>query len=71
MCAGDPTTVLGLEKKLTKNIEMRMKHATTPRLFAESEVDLDDEVKKLHELAIALHPVAIDERMVVSEMGEA
>ena len=51
VCAGDPTTVLGLEKKLTKNIEMRMKHATTPRLFAESEVDLDDEVKKLHELA--------------------
>jgi hypothetical protein len=39
--------VLGLEKKLTKNHEMRMKFAGHPSKFAESEIDLDDEIKKL------------------------
>lgn len=45
--------VLGLEKKLTRNHEMRMKFADRPAKFAESEVDLDDEIKKLHSLATA------------------
>ena len=53
--------MLGLEKKLTKNIEMRMKHATEPQKFADSEVDLDDEIKKLHELATVpeMYPVLL------------
>lgn len=45
--------VLGLEKKLSKNHEMRMKHFKDPSKFAESEVDLDDEIKNLHVLATA------------------
>jgi len=45
--------VLGLEKKLSRNHEMRMKYASKPASFAESEVDLDDEIKKLHTLATA------------------
>jgi peptidyl-prolyl isomerase F (cyclophilin D) len=45
--------VLGLEKKLSKNHEMRMKFADQPPKFAESEIDLDDEIKKLHSLATA------------------
>jgi beta-catenin-like protein 1 len=53
--------VLGLEKRLTKNHEMRMKYGTQPQKFAESEIDLDDEIKKLHTLATVpeLYPVLL------------
>lgn len=53
--------VLGLEKKLTKNHEMRMKYGHMPAQFAKSEVELDDEIKKLHELATApdLYPTLV------------
>jgi beta-catenin-like protein 1 len=64
--------VLGLEKKLTKNHEMRMKHFKDPTKFVESEVDLDDEIKKLHVLATApeLYPelVKLNAHMSILEL---
>lgn len=43
--------VLGFERKLRDNLEARMKFVDQPEKFMESEVDLDEEVKKLHALA--------------------
>ncbi len=45
--------LLALEKKTNRNQELRMKFADDPTKFVESEVDLDDELKKLHVLATA------------------
>ncbi|XP_024362971.1 uncharacterized protein [Physcomitrium patens] len=43
--------VLGFERKLRDNLEARMKFFDQPEKFMESEMDLDEEVKKLHALA--------------------
>eukprot|EP00242_Pyramimonas_sp_CCMP2087_P011677 CAMPEP_0198198424 /NCGR_PEP_ID=MMETSP1445-20131203/1901_1 /TAXON_ID=36898 /ORGANISM="Pyramimonas sp., Strain CCMP2087" /LENGTH=584 /DNA_ID=CAMNT_0043867989 /DNA_START=217 /DNA_END=1968 /DNA_ORIENTATION=+ len=45
--------ILSFEKKLRDNMEARMKYAENPDKFLESEIDLDDEIKKLHALATA------------------
>lgn len=61
--------VLNLEKKITKNEQLRIKNADKPKLWvfyniqylknhlsmAESDVELGDELKKLHVLATAPH----------------
>lgn len=43
--------VLGFERKLRDNLEARMKFVDQPEKFMDSELDLDEEVKKLHALA--------------------
>jgi hypothetical protein len=45
--------VLGFEKSIARNLEARMKHVADPEKFVESELDLDDEIRKLHTLATA------------------
>eukprot|EP00112_Aurelia_sp_Birch-Aquarium-sp1_P009539 Seg2087.1 transcript_id=Seg2087.1/GoldUCD/mRNA.D3Y31 product="Beta-catenin-like protein 1" protein_id=Seg2087.1/GoldUCD/D3Y31 len=44
-------TILSFEKKVTKNSEMRIKFPDHPEKFMESELDLHDEVQRLHILA--------------------
>ena len=43
--------VLAFEKRLRDNLAARMKYAETPEKFMESEVELDDEVKRLTQLS--------------------
>ncbi|XP_001632238.2 beta-catenin-like protein 1 isoform X1 [Nematostella vectensis] len=43
--------LLAFEKKVTKNQEMRIKYPDNPEKFMESELDLNEEVQKLHVLA--------------------
>lgn len=40
--------VMQLEKKINKNQEMRLKYADHPEQFMDSEVDLDDEIRKFN-----------------------
>eukprot|EP00249_Psilotum_nudum_P019647 c27357_g1_i1 orf=282-1895(-) len=43
--------VLSFERKLRDNLEARMKYPDQPEKFVDSEVELDEEIKKLHALA--------------------
>eukprot|EP00038_Savillea_parva_P010860 m.193312 g.193312 ORF g.193312 m.193312 type:complete len:601 (-) comp18896_c0_seq1:31-1833(-) len=43
----------GLERKITKNTQMRMKHSDDPTKFLESEADLHDHIKEVHAIATA------------------
>lgn len=43
--------LLQFEKRINKNQMMRAKHASDPAKFVESEVDLDESLQKLHNLA--------------------
>mmetsp|Transcript_15764 Transcript_15764/g.26137 ORF Transcript_15764/g.26137 Transcript_15764/m.26137 type:complete len:523 (-) Transcript_15764:78-1646(-) len=45
--------VLSLEKRISKNQEMRMKFSDAPDKFMDSEIDLHDELKKMHVLSTA------------------
>jgi len=45
--------ILSFEKKVTKNQEMRIKFPDQPQKFMESELELHEEVQKLHVLATA------------------
>ena len=40
--------VISLEKKINENIRQRAKYAGKPASFMGSEVDLDEQIKKLH-----------------------
>lgn len=40
--------IVQLEKKINKNQEMRLKHADRPEEFMDSELDLDDEIRKFN-----------------------
>ncbi|KAL3676980.1 hypothetical protein R1sor_026928 [Riccia sorocarpa] len=63
--------VLGFERKLRDNLEARMKYMDQPDKFVESEVDLDDEIKKMHALAAApdLYPELVRLNAVPSILG--
>ena len=63
--------VLGFEKKLRDNLEARMKFMDAPEKFMESEVDLDEEVKKMHALAANpdLYPELVRLNSVSSILG--
>ncbi|KAH7280224.1 hypothetical protein KP509_37G056700 [Ceratopteris richardii] len=63
--------VLSFERKLRDNLEARMKYADHPEKFVESEVDLDEEIKKLHALAAApdLYPDLVRLNTVNSLLG--
>eukprot|EP01116_Phalansterium_solitarium_P003568 TRINITY_DN14389_c0_g1_i1.p1 TRINITY_DN14389_c0_g1~~TRINITY_DN14389_c0_g1_i1.p1 ORF type:complete len:591 (+),score=197.05 TRINITY_DN14389_c0_g1_i1:45-1775(+) len=54
--------VLGLEKKINQNQMLRVKFPDKPEKFVESEVDLDDEIKKLSVVATApeLYPELVE-----------
>eukprot|EP00033_Pygsuia_biforma_P001728 GCRY01001935.1.p1 GENE.GCRY01001935.1~~GCRY01001935.1.p1 ORF type:complete len:512 (-),score=149.70 GCRY01001935.1:438-1973(-) len=47
--------VLGLEKSVNRNRELRIKYSDQPMKFIESEIDLDDSIKKLSLVATAPH----------------
>lgn len=63
--------VLAFERKLRDNLEARMKYVDHPDRFVESEVDLDEEIKKLHALAAApdLYPELVRLNAVPSLLG--
>eukprot|EP00123_Amoebidium_parasiticum_P014969 comp22722_c0_seq1/m.35338 comp22722_c0_seq1/g.35338 ORF comp22722_c0_seq1/g.35338 comp22722_c0_seq1/m.35338 type:complete len:557 (-) comp22722_c0_seq1:67-1737(-) len=56
--------VVALEKRVTKNQEMRVKYADQPTKFLESEAELHEEIQKAHVLATApdLYPDLVDTR---------
>ncbi|XP_027037443.1 beta-catenin-like protein 1 [Pocillopora damicornis] len=47
--------LLLFEKKVTKNQEMRIKYPENPEKFMDSELDLNDEIQKLHVIATVPH----------------
>ncbi|XP_029191088.1 beta-catenin-like protein 1 [Acropora millepora] len=47
--------LLLFEKKVTKNQEMRIKYPDNPEKFMDSELDLNDEIQKLHVIATVPH----------------
>lgn len=57
-----------LERKINRNLELRMKFPGEPAKFVESELDLDEELKKLHVLATApeLYPELVKHDSIVS-----
>ncbi|KAJ7569069.1 hypothetical protein O6H91_01G059700 [Diphasiastrum complanatum] len=63
--------VLSFERKLRDNLEARMKYMEQPEKFVESEVDLDEELKKMHALAAApeLYPELVRLNAVPSILG--
>eukprot|EP00252_Welwitschia_mirabilis_P027143 TRINITY_DN9214_c0_g1_i4.p1 TRINITY_DN9214_c0_g1~~TRINITY_DN9214_c0_g1_i4.p1 ORF type:complete len:378 (-),score=44.46 TRINITY_DN9214_c0_g1_i4:833-1966(-) len=63
--------IVGLEKRLKENLEARMKYADNPEKFAESEVDLHEEIVKLRALAGApeLYPDLVALNTVPSIVG--
>eukprot|EP00897_Mesotaenium_endlicherianum_P007045 jgi/Mesen1/6369/ME000329S05538 len=63
--------VLSFEKKLRDNLAARMKFMDQPERFMESEVELDEEVKKLQVLSTApeLYPELVRLRTVQSIVG--
>lgn len=47
--------LLFFEKKVTKNQEMRIKYPENPEKFMDSELELNDEIQKLHVIATVPH----------------
>jgi beta-catenin-like protein 1 len=43
--------LLAFEKKINKNQNMRVKFPDEPAKFVESEIELDDEIKRMHSIA--------------------
>ncbi|XP_064086739.1 beta-catenin-like protein 1 [Macrobrachium nipponense] len=54
--------ILGFEKRVLKNQELRIKFPDDPRKFMESEIDLNEAVEELHVVATApeLYPVLVE-----------
>ncbi|XP_065887853.1 beta-catenin-like protein 1 [Dysidea avara] len=63
--------LLNFEKKVFKNQELRIKHADAPEKFMESEVDLHEEIEKLHVLATVpeLYPTLVDMNCLHTTIG--
>lgn len=63
--------VLSFERRLKENLEARMKYAENPEKFAESEVELHDEITKLKTLAGApeLYPELVQLNTIPSILG--
>jgi len=63
--------LLGLEKKILKNQEMRIKYPDNPEKFMESEVELHDALQELHVVATApeFYSIMIDLNTVSSLIG--
>ncbi|KAK1296704.1 hypothetical protein QJS10_CPB15g00117 [Acorus calamus] len=63
--------VLAFERRLNNNIEARLKHPDNPERFADSEIDLHDEIQRLRVLAGApeLYPDLVSLNAVPSIVG--
>lgn len=63
--------LLTFEKKVLRNQEMRIKFPDLPEKFMESEVELNDEVQKLHVVATVpeYYPVLVETNVVQTLLG--
>jgi len=63
--------VLSIEKRINENMQMRMKYPDKPEKFMDAEIELYQELKRLHSLAAApeLFPVFVKTRCVTSLLG--
>ena len=63
--------VLSIEKRINENMQLRTKYADTPERFMDSELELYQELKRLHALATApeLYPTFVRTRCVPSLLG--
>ncbi len=63
--------LLSLEKKVLRNQEMRIKFPDLPEKFMESELELNDELQKLHIIATVpeYYPVLVETRVLVTLLG--
>lgn len=78
VCAGEildagaiKRMLLSFEKKVLKNQEMRVKFPDTPDKFMESELELNDEIQKLHVIATVpeYYPILIDTNAIQTILG--
>ncbi len=63
--------LLSLEKKVLRNQEMRIKFPDLPEKFMESELELNDELQKLHIIATVpeYYPVLVETRVLATLLG--
>jgi beta-catenin-like protein 1 len=63
--------LLSFEKKITKNLKMRMKNSDDPEKFMESELELHAELNELYAVAASpeLYPTFVDAGSVTSVLG--
>ena len=63
--------VLSIEKRINENMQMRTKYGDKPERFMDSELELYQELKRLHVLATApeLYPTFVRTRCVPSLLG--
>ena len=63
--------LLSLEKKVLRNQEMRIKFPDLPEKFMESELELNDEIQKLHIIATVpeYYPVLVETNVVQTLLG--
>ena len=63
--------VLSIEKRINENMQLRTKYGDKPERFMDSELELYQELKRLHVLATApeLYPTFVRTRCVPSLLG--
>lgn len=63
--------LLSFEKKITKNLKMRMKNSEDPEKFMESELELHAEINELYAVAASpeLYPTFVEAGSVTSVLG--
>lgn len=63
--------LLSFEKKISKNLKMRMKNSDDPEKFMESELELHSEINELYAIAASpeLYPTFVDAGSVNSVLG--
>lgn len=63
--------LLSLEKKVLRNQEMRIKFSDLPEKFMESELELNDELQKMHIVSTVpeYYPVLVETRVVATLLG--
>lgn len=63
--------LLSFEKKVLRNQEMRVKFPDMPEKFMESELELNDEIQKLHVIATVPehYPIMIDTNAIQTILG--
>lgn len=63
--------IIQLEKKINQNQLLRAKFPDKPEKFMESEIDLDEEIKKLHSLAAKpeLFPLFVELNFIPQLLG--
>ena len=63
--------LLSFEKKVLKNQEMRVKFPDMPEKFMESELELNDEIQKLHVVATVpeYYPILLETSAIQTVLG--